>query len=382
MTERILERLDLNHGDQAGPKYERLKAKLLSELQNGQLKPGQLMPSEDVLADTLQVARSTVRQALADLQRSGLIYRVRGVGTFVDKHVRQRLRKGLDIFALVLPSTRSGFYPSLQYGFEGVCKTAHHQMIVCCSENDLDKQGNILMQLMDREVGGVAIVPAPCAPTPAYQIRQLRQRGIPVVLCHRGVEGIQAPRLSIPFRRVGEMAGEALAARGHRLVAYVVPGKPTDAAEAYEDGLRKAMLQAGGNVRRVPVPGATHADAAQPEQEILAALRQLFSESDRPTAIMTSFDSMSELVYLLLGQLGLRVPDDVSLIGFGGSWRESAMLRRLTAVTVDEGDLGRRAAQLLHEMRSGDRPMDDAEEVVMSLNLFEGQSLGPATRPN
>ncbi len=91
---------------------------------------------------------------------------------------------------------------------------------------------------------------------------------------------------------------------------------------------------------------------------------------------MTGFDTESELVYLLLSQLGLKIPKDISLIGFGGTWREGAMLRRLAAVTVDETELGRKASQLLHQIRIGKLPLDNHQKVAMSLSLSEGQTLG------
>ena len=61
-------------------------------------------------------------------------------------------------------------------------------------------------------------------------------------------------------------------------------------------------------------------------------LKQILAGPDPPTAIMTSFDSSAESLYLQLGRLGLRVPEDISLVGFGGTWREGAVIRQLTSV--------------------------------------------------
>jgi len=122
----------------------------------------------------------------------------------------------------------------------------------------------------------------------------------------------------------------------------------------------------------VRVPRGSYSDLIRP----LEALQRMCLGPNPPTAIMASFDSMAELIYLLLGRLGLRVPEDISLIGFGGTWREGAVVRQLTSVTVDEAELGRHAVEMLHEMRSGERPIDDIEEIVMPLNLSDGQTLG------
>src|SRR3954471_1297337 len=65
------------------PKHERLRAYLLQELNGGRLKPGDALPTEFALATSAEVSRNTVRHALAELERGGLIRRVRGCGTFV-----------------------------------------------------------------------------------------------------------------------------------------------------------------------------------------------------------------------------------------------------------------------------------------------------------
>lgn len=358
------------------PKYQLLKGKLVAELAAGHLKPGQALPSEDSLATRYRVARSTVRQALAEMERSGLVRRVHGSGTYVEDQAQAQLKQGLDLFALIVPVLEVGYYLSLQRGFESACKESHYQMIVSCSEDDLAKQSDILMQLLDKQVGGIALLPAPCAPTPAYQVRQIRQRGIPLVLCHRGVDGFQAPLLAIPFQEVGRAVGETLARYGHRRVAYF-PAQPSGASPMYAAGLREAMTAAGGSMPEVFVYSSTtkHQLLAQQEEEVLSALKAMFSRRDRPTAIFASFDPDAELLYLLLGQMGIRVPEDVSLISFGGAARESAILKRITAVTIDEAELGSRAAQFLYEMRNGERRLDDNEKVTMPLVLYTGQTV-------
>jgi DNA-binding LacI/PurR family transcriptional regulator len=97
--------------------------------------------------------------------------------------------------------------------------------------------------------------------------------------------------------------------------------------------------------------------------------------ADPPTAIFASFDSIAEMVYLLLPRLGLQSPRDVSLMGFGGAFRDGALTRRLTSVVIDEIDTGRQAVGLLNEMRCGDRPIEDNTEIVLKLAVSPGETL-------
>ncbi|MEA2418874.1 MAG: GntR family transcriptional regulator, N-acetylglucosamine utilization regulator [Thermoleophilaceae bacterium] len=71
--------------DSAIPYYEQLKQVLVSQLASGEYQPGDSLPSEHELCDTYGVSRTVVRQALGDMVNDGLLYRMRGKGTFVAK---------------------------------------------------------------------------------------------------------------------------------------------------------------------------------------------------------------------------------------------------------------------------------------------------------
>jgi GntR family transcriptional regulator, arabinose operon transcriptional repressor len=378
--------LDLRR-DSAEPKHERLKNHFISEMLAGRLKSGYAIPTELALVKKLGVSRATVRQAMASLENDGLIRRVQGKGTFVDEDARRKLRPGLDLLALIVPQTRVGFYPSLLHGFQDAASEIQHQTIICNTDDDVGRQADILMQLMDKKVGGVALNPTNPQPTPAHQIRLLQEHGIPVVLCHRGVEGITAPLLAIPFREMGHLAGKALADCGHRRVAFFTATRSPSAA-AYEEEFREA-IQAGD--RDVSVQSVHTGDLLvhagdltalkeesvwkAKEESVWKTLQEVFAGTDRPTAIFSTFDAQAETIYMLLPRLGLRVPEDVSLISVGGAWREGVVTRRLTSVVIDEIETGRRAVSLLHEMRRGDRPIDDNEQIVLKASLYKGETL-------
>jgi GntR family transcriptional regulator, arabinose operon transcriptional repressor len=367
--------------DQAGeslPKHERLRLQLLAQLQSGRLRPGDALPTENELAVGAKMSRNTVRQALAELERAGLIRRIRGRGTFFHEQALQRVKFGLDIFALVIPDTRGGYYPSLQRGFHAAAAALNNQVIVCDTDNDPLRQADALLQLLDKKVAGVALVPTTNPATPAHQLRPLHERGIPVVFCHRRVEGLQAPLVTFSALEVGRLAGRAMIERGHRRAAFFSPQR-AGLSMHYEQGLRQALREGGGDLPQEFVC-YDHTGKATLEHELFLQrhLVELLSHPQRPSALFCSFDSEAELAYLLLQRLGVRVPEEISLVGFGGTWREGALARRLTSVAVDEEELGRKAVGLLAEMRRRERPFKDMTELLLPLGLSQGETLGPA----
>jgi DNA-binding LacI/PurR family transcriptional regulator len=369
--------VDLSVGDRKRPKYERLKEHFMRELRTRRLKPGQLLPTEVALANTLKFARGTVRQALKELEKEGVVERVRGKGTFVSKNVNHKLKRRLSAFALVVQVTGGGQYPAIQRGFEDAAGKVHNQVIVAGTDNDVLKQGNVLFQLLHKEVAGVAIAPATLTATPAYQILPLQRHGIPVVLLHRGVEGVRAPLLAIPFNEVGHMAGRAFLEQGHRRVALFSGVQSDRAAQTYTSALRETMRAGGGDL---PEDFTFYIDSSkikEIEKIIRKPLERMLSAPDRPTGIMASFDTTAEVLYLLLGRMGVRVPEDISLIGFGGKNRQGAILHELTSVVIDGAWVGCQAGKLLQQMQDGRRPLNDHEEIVIPISMSEGRTLGP-----
>jgi len=364
------------------PKYQQLCSYLAGEITSGRLSPGHPLPTEQELASRMAMARNTVRQAFADLERQGLIRRVRGKGTFVREDAGQQIKPRTSMFALIIPESRTGYYPSLQRGFGRSARDVDHQMIVVDTENDLLRQAGATLQLLDQQVGGVAIVPTSRKPTPAHQVRPLQERGIPVVFCHRPVPGVKAPLVTFDAFEVGCIAGRHLLEHGHRRVAFTLTHRGGLGLQ-YLEGLRKTMRDAGGDVPDARVFFGPDEDKSSItpgyEKAVEAFLRQTLSQTDRPTAIMCGFDTEAETLYLMLGRMGVRVPQDISLIGFGGSHRAGAITRLLTSVVVDEEQLGSRAAALLNDISSGALPIESAIVERIPLAMSAGQTVAGAS---
>lgn len=317
-----------------------------------------------------------------------MLRRVRGKGTFINETAKQR--RGTQgaarqvrtdsLFGLVLPELMHGFYPVLQKSFSDAAAAGHGQVLVCNTDQDARRQADILLQLADQKVSGIAIVPtsAENQSTPAHQIRPIQAMGIPVVLCHRVIEGVSAPLVSYSGVEVGRRAAQAMLAKGHRRIAYFAT-HCSSMAEFYLQGLREVLGQAGLSLpeSRIFVGRRFgHAIPAEHRQRMDEAIGRMFGEPDPPTVIFSSFDPDAELIFLLLSERGWRVPHDVSLLGVGGSPRLGAFTQQLTSIVVDENELGRKAMELLRQMGRGKRPLTDAEVFTVSLSLSDGATLG------
>jgi DNA-binding LacI/PurR family transcriptional regulator len=376
MTARQAFDLAINWDESARPKYKTLTQHLVEAIRSGRLRPGSALPTEKSLARDLGIARSTVRQAMGALEREGLIRRVQGRGTFVMHAAGERIDKTTGLLALVVPETRAGFYPSLLHGFEAAAREHQCQAIICNTDNNIDKQGNAILQLIDKKVAGVTMVPASSPSTPPYQIRQLREHGIGVVYCHRPVDGVPAPLLALPYEEMGRLAGQHLTSRGHRRVAFFA-AQHGETATLYRRGLEAALRDKRATLRPEHVWHASTCAATAPGAQgtLAAALDTLLAQKRRPTAIFASFDSLAEAIHLHLAKRRVRVPEEMALIGVGGAYRENAFERELTSVVIDEETAARRAVELLAEMIHGTRDPCVRVQIDLPATIFSGQTV-------
>ena len=351
-------------------KYRQVKKYVLKQIAECHLKPGDALPPERTLAKFLGLAVHTVRHGLDELTQEKVIQRVQGKGTFIRAKEPTHQKLKLNIYALIVPEVVGCLYPLLIKGFIGAAAELGHQVLVCNTRLDRNVQGDMILQLINKNIAGVVIVPT-IDPMPVYQFNMLRSHGIPVVFCHRRPPGVTAPLITWPWKEVGRRAAEAIVKYGHRRVAFVGL-RPDEVSSAYLEGLREILTQNGLDLpdHRVLFHSC--------EEDSHRVLVEMLEAPDWPTAVFCNDTEEAELLFVKVTQLGLQVPQDLSIIAFGCAWREGALSQRLTSVTIDEVDLGRQAALLIERIRAGQEPSDGEENILVPLSFSEGQSLDTA----
>lgn len=358
-------------------KYQVIKDFLEDEFSKGHYEPGDSLPSENTLTQKLGVSRPTVRQAVDELIKEGLVKRVHGKGSYFINPINHKNGERLAAFGLVMPEISHDMYVTLAKGFEHRSRGFHQAVLLCNTDFDINQQASIILQMIEKNVAGVALVSAINPPTPAFHVAQLQRHDIPVVLCHRPVSGVCAPLIRWNPLAVGRMAGQVLQEKGHRRVAYFSHFRYS-LHETYETGLRQVLLESGLDLPDDHVHYGMTIDCSDriELQGHIAAIKTMLNGSDPITAIFCSGDIFAEYLLTELMQSGIRIPEDLSILAFGDSHSRNGALRgQIVSVTVDEYELGKRAAQVLYEMRIGQRPIDSEEVIYKPLSVSDGDTL-------
>jgi LacI family transcriptional regulator len=272
---------------------------------------------------------------------------------------------------VLLPDLHGEFFSEIIRGIDLAAQRRHHHLIVSSSHNDRSEVEAALRAMRGRVDGLILMSPDVDAETLVAELPD----ALPVVLLNCAVRDPRFDGLEIDNAGGTRAMVEHLVACGHRRIA-MIHGAPRnhDAAERRR-GYRAALRAAGIEPRPEWEQAGDFTDAAGH-----AAAVALLRLAPRPTAILAANDAMAVGALSAVREAGLRVPEDVAVVGFDDVPIARYVQPPLTTVRVNIGELGARAAgTLLQALADGDahRP----RHVVLPTTLVVRDSCGCRDRP-
>jgi LacI family transcriptional regulator len=289
------------------------------------------------------VSQPTVSRALRDDQRisAGTRRKVQEaavalgyVPSEAGRSLSTRMTKRMGVLVTDLTNP---FYPHLVAPLHDELERLGYRMMLFAERSD---EVTAYERLLDRSIDGVVLTTATLgSPLPA----ELRRRGLPFVYLNRE-SGTAADAAVVDNRHGAELAARELVRLGHTRVAGVFGPDDTSTGRDREHGFRQALAEEGialpeSQVRRGPFDFATGA----------AALPELLAAAPRPTAVFCGNDVIAIGVLDAALRAGVRVPDELTVIGFDDIPMASWASFELTTVRHDLHGMARAAARLLVE---------------------------------
>jgi LacI family transcriptional regulator len=257
----------------------------------------------------------------------------------------------------------SPFYGEVLRGIEDTLRQAHYVPLFVSGHWDQKEEMACVDLLLERKVDGLIAVSSCLTDEALAEISET----VPLVVTGRRLKG---PRIaSLDYDNIGgaRHAVEHLIGLGHRDIAFI--SGPTSHADARER-LGGYMAALGAKAHRDP---RLIVDADYQEQGGYEATQRLLASGVRFTAILAANDQMAFGVRLALHERGLRVPQDVSLVGFDDLYFSRYMTPPLTTVHHSAQDLGRLASEAWMELVQEAQPGHQ----LLPTELVVRQSTGP-----
>lgn len=285
-------------------------------------------------------------------------------------YVPSRLARGLrsnrtHTIALMVTDVTNPFFTTVARGVEDAASDRDHLVLLCNTDESEDEELRYLEMLAQQSVDGVLLVPARSG---TRSLEFAAKRGLPVVILDRRVPTHEYSVVRCDARTGAEEMARYLVSLGHRNFAVLAGPVGVTTSDDRVDG----FLDALGELRdRVSV---SHGPLS-PESGRHRAIEAMAIEP-RPTAIfgLNNFVTIGALQGL--NSLGIRVPEDIALVGFDDLPPAMVGQPFLTVVSQPAYEMGHRAVELLLEQLS--HPGNPPQEIVLPTELLVRRSSGGA----
>jgi len=272
---------------------------------------------------------------------------------------------------MLLTASSNPFYSEVVRGVERSCYERGYSLILCNTDNDAERMNRSLETLLQKRVDGLLIM---CTENHRPSKDAIsRYPSLPIVMMDWSP--FEGPIDVIQDNALlgGEMATNYLIRHGYTRIACITGPLDKTTAQERLNGYRQAMKKAGLEI----LPGYE----VSSDFEFgggLVAMEQLLMLSEPPHAIFAGNDAMAVGVYQALYQRGLRVPDDIAVMGYDDIQLAQYMMPPLTTIHQPKDSLGELAVDaLLHRLQE---PESEPQVLVLTPELVVRQSVGSFIR--
>jgi len=265
---------------------------------------------------------------------------------------------------LVIGDIENAFFATFARGLSDVMHEAGYTVVLANADENWDLERQALEVLETRSVDGMVVAPAPDSDTTLLQ--GLSER-VPLVVVDRTLPGLDVDTVLVDNVAGGASAAKHLADLGHREIGLMteppVLSSVRERVQGYEETLESYGLESDPALVAVGTPKL--------EGGLLAAI-EILESKDRPQAIFATTNTMTAAVLAATVELGLKIPDDLSLVGFDDSEWMRLVSPPITVVRQPVYDLGQATGRLLNDRING--WSGDAKRLRLKTELVVRQS--------
>lgn len=284
-------------------------------------------------------------------------------------HPRETATSGA--IALLVPELANPVFPALAEAMETRAKVLGLATILCNTGGSVDAEADYVIMLLERQVAGMIFISCEGADLHAQHghYRRLLREGAQLVFVNGGPRTIDAPVVGIDERAAGRLATEHLLALGHERIGFVAG--PSHYVPTQEKAAGRAEALSAFGV----APNGHVAHGGFSIEGGRRATSKLLGASRPPTGVICSSDLMAIGAMREARARGLRVPHDLSIVGFDGieatTWTEPA----LTTVEQPIAEIAEMAVNALHGLIED--PTRHMPNFLFRPRMREGASTAP-----
>lgn len=347
------------------PLYHQIATDLKNLIFSKELPPHAKLPTELELSKAYGVSRITSKRALTELENEKLIYRVRGKGSFVCNHDASQEQFVSNNILLVLPFPNNPDVGNYAQGILNFLQGSPYHLHV----QSHDYLQTIGMDVLLRDYGGLILYPLSSNSHLDF-FYPLHLLGFPLVLLDKQIEGLPVPTIASDNFQGGYLAAQALLESGRQKLSFLSFSQMEQTSSVRNRflGFMKALSDSGLPLNEEHLRLSLHAESSQQEffDEIAARLKD-----NGMTGVVAENDICAIHLMKALKTVGLKIPEDIALIGFDNIQASSLVEPSLSTVEQDFNQIGHLAAQILVALMEKKKKVPTPNPVPVQLILRE-----------
>ena len=278
------------------------------------------------------------------------------------------LRRGeTHTIGIIVPDSANPFFAEVARGIEDTSFEHGYSVILCNTDNNLDKESLYTNVLVEKQVDGILFVAAGLS---AENIHALQRRGMPLVIVDRQVTGVQVDSVLTDNMRGGWLATQHLIELGHRRIGCIVGPSDLTPSAARVTGYQQSLSEAG-----IPFDEMIIVKGDFQYESGYAAADKLLTLDNPPTAIFAFNDLMAVGALSNALEKGLTIPTNLSVVGFDDVRPALYANPPITTVKQPKYEMGVLATNILLErMRD---PSTPPRTQTLDTHLVIRQSTAP-----
>jgi LacI family transcriptional regulator len=302
-----------------------------------------VMAVSKALRDAPDISANTKARVQAEAKRRN----------YIPNRAAQNLRlRRTGLIGVVVPQLNHTYYSHLAWGVERQAEAINLQVLIGSSLDRAEDEMKEVQKMISRQVEALLLVPAVRWQHRLATLELVRTSGIPTVLLDAYPAGAEnfanVSWVVCDDQRGGQLATEHLLELGHKEILFLAGPNGSSSSAGRFSGYQRALAAVG-----VPYSDTRVYLAGKDIDSGQKAMSQALSEEAPFTAIVAHNDSVAIGAANTLSQQGFRVPDDVSIVGFGDGLLAANFGVPLTTIRVPQTEIGETAVRLAVEMRKG-----------------------------
>lgn len=355
-------------------KYSIVRDSIKSKVLDGTYQPNQKISSESELMEEFGVSRHTVRLAIGDLVIEGWLYREQGSGTYCadrTESASQLAGEKSKNVAIITTYISDYIFPSIIRGAEKFLSENGYNVSLFSTNNNHEIEKNVLETILSQKFDGVIVEPTKSAianPNINYYLN-LENQNTPYIMINSFYDELDPISITLDDEKGGFLQTSHLMDLGHK---NIVGFFKTDDKQGSKR--MKGYLKAHREHQITIIPNniiayKTDEMMTKPLEEFEKILS--LKNNEWPTAIICYNDQLAMKLLDIIREKKLKVPDDISIVGFDNSFLASISEVKLTTVQHPQSELGATAAKLIVELINDKKGEHKKENKKVESVIFE-----------